>query len=132
MDLKAATARELRRRGVAVSDDDEDTAHQVQQEENRPLLRASEPARERTCRAQQQQAHLGPFRRWLQSTNNRSAVCVIASAGSAVGFALAGYPDLAVKCSVGMALLSIFLGLPQSDEDQADEDELLEQLYEDS
>ena len=132
MDLKAAVSRELRRRGVAVSDEeDEDNAQQLQ--ESRPLLRASEPPRTREQRrARQQQAHLGPVRRWLQSTNNRSAACVLASAASGAGFSLAGYPDLAVKCCVGLALLSIFLGLPQSDEDQAEEDELLEQLHEDS
>ena len=122
MDMKSAVSRELRRRGQArpaplTSDDDDSESSdlEVEKPEAAALLRGAEALR--------------PCGKWLQSSNNRSAACAVASAVSGVVFVCTGHPHLAVKCCVSFALLSIFCGLPQSDEDQAKEDKLLRQLH---
>ena len=138
--MKAAMNRELRRRGQAaasLSDDDSDSSEEPPDEEpetTTALLRggaSSAPpadARSRGAPRLQKGGALRACGDWLQSTNNRSAVCAVASAVTGVVFSCTGQPSLAVKGCISFALLSIFFGLPQSDEDQANEDKLLEQL----
>jgi hypothetical protein len=144
MDMKSAVSRELRRRGdVAAaltsdddSDDDSDSSSSGLEEdpETTALLRgagasAASAARSHTAPRLQWAGALRSCGKWLQSSNNRSAACAVASAVSGVVFVCTGHPHLAVKCCVSFALLSIFCGLPQSDEDQAKEDKLLRQLH---
>ena len=113
--MKAAVNRELRRRGQPVSSESEE------EDEDVPLLGGAQQSSDRAC-------ILGT--EWLQSSNNRSAACALAGAASAVAFAALGYPHLAVKCCVCLLLLSLFLGLPKSDEDQEAEDRVLQRLEE--
>jgi hypothetical protein len=140
--MKAAANRDAGRRGLPMdppqtSSDDSDESSDGEEGALLGTKGAAGTKGKAKARVWRRKGHLrllepfGACGEWLLSSNNRSAACLVAGAASAVGFTLSGHPHLAVKVGLGLAVVSLYLGLPQSEEDQAEEDELLQELHED-